>query len=106
MNDSITFILGKYDQDIIWQMLFHVFTYIMYLATEDRIMTNNEFSKIGFISGQKHDAKQFKAECVNHILLHRVQMNKNILDNAKAMGIFVKRLLIKIKHLRYPKYYK
>ena len=47
-------------------------------------MTNNEFSKIEFISGQKHDAKQFKAECVNHILLHRVQMNKNILDNAKA----------------------
>ena len=32
-------------------------TYYIYLATEYRIMTNIEFSKIRVISGQKHDAK-------------------------------------------------
>ena len=45
---------------------------------------------MGVISGQKHDAKQFKAECVNHTLLHRVYMNENILDNSETIGIFHK----------------
>ena len=88
MNNCRKIILRIYEQGIIWQILFHILRYIMYLATEDRIMTNIAFSKIGVISGQKHDAKQFKAECVNHTLLHRVHMNENILDNVKIMRFF------------------
>ena len=88
MNNCRKIILGINEQGIIWQILFHILRYIMYLATEDRIMTNIAFSKIGVISGQKHDAKQFKAECVNHTLLHRVHMNENILDNVKIMRFF------------------